>query len=293
MNNRLLAYLQLHFAVLLYGLTAILGDLISISALALVWWRVLITSISLLFFIRFGIQIYRMERKLVLVYSGIGFLVAVHWLTFYGAIKYSNASIVLAAMATTSFFTSILEPIITDKKFRWIELGLGMMVIPPMIMIAQNIDLEMKVGLWVGLLSAFLASLFSSLNKKWVDKASSSQITFIEMFSAFLLLSCIMPIVYDDIALIMPTSVDWIYIIILSLLCTTLAFVISMKALKHVSAFDANLVVNLEPVYGILLAIIILKEHQEMNLMFYWGVLLIMLVVFSHPIIEKYFYGKK
>ena len=287
MKNKTIAYLQLHFAVLLYGLTAILGKKISISALNLVWWRVFITSISLLFFIQFGKQILKLPRRMVLIYAGIGVLVALHWITFYGAIKLSNASIVLAAMATTSFFTSIVEPIITKKKFQWLEFVLGLLVIPPMILIAQNIDLSMMNGLWVALISAFLATVFVSFNKKWVDEASPFQISFIEMFSAFLFISVIIPFIVTDYNEIMPVGHDWLYIMILALLCTTLAYVISMKALKHVSAFDANLVVNLEPVYGILLAIVLLKEHQEMSVQFYVGVVLIMLVVFSHPFLKK------
>jgi len=278
MNPKRIAYFQLHFAVILYGLTAILGDLISISALNLVWWRVFITSFSLLFFIQFGKQIIAMPRKLILIYAGIGVLVAIHWITFYGAIKLSNASIVLAAMATTSFFTSIIEPLITKKKFQWLEFILGFLVIPPMILIAQNID---------------LSTIFSSLNKKWVNEASPYQISFIEMFSAFIFISFLLPFVLKGSSELMPTSSDWVYIIILSLFCTTLAYVISMKALKHVSAFDATLVINMEPVYGILLAIVILKEHKEMSPLFYFGVLLIMLVVFSHPILKKLLNAKQ
>ncbi|MBT8231486.1 MAG: EamA family transporter [Saprospiraceae bacterium] len=293
MTKKKLAYFQLHFAVLLYGLTAILGDLISISAINLVWWRVLITSISLLFFIELGKQILKMDKRLVLIYAGIGVIVAVHWITFYGAIKYSNASIVLATMATTSLFTALIEPLVTKKKFSKLEFVLGLLVIPPMVLIAKNIDLDLQKGIWIGLISAFLASLFASLNKKYVEKASSYQITFIEMFSAFLFISIVLPFVLTDINQLMPSPTDWIYLIILSLLCTTLAYVISMKALKHVSAFDANLVVNLEPVYGILLAIVILNEHHEMSLTFYLGVLMIMLVVFSHPILQKYSNGRK
>lgn len=288
MSQKRIAYYQLHFAVLLYGLTAILGDLISISALNLVWWRVLLTSISLLFFIQFGKQLLKLPKKLILIYSTIGVIVGLHWITFYGAIKLANASIVLAAMASTSLFTSIIEPIVTKRKFEWLELILGLLVIPPMILIAQNIDLSLMDGLWVGLLSAFLAACFASLNKKYVDEASPYVISFLEMFSAFVFISIILLFTVSDFSSVLPKPNDWLYILILSFLCTTLAYIISMKALKHVNAFDANLVINLEPVYGIVLAIFILKEHHEMSIWFYCGVIMIMLVVFSHPIIKKY-----
>ena len=287
MNKKLVSYIQLHTAVLLFGLTAILGDLISITAFNLVWWRVLITSLSLLLFIQFGTKLYKLGKKTLLIFLGIGIIVALHWITFYGAIKFSNASVVLAAMATASMFTSLIEPIITGKPFSRLELLLGMLVIPPMLLIANNIDLSMQKGLWIGLLSALLASIFACYNKKYVHLASSIEISFLEITGAFLFLSLCMPFIKTTSVEFMPTPTDWIYLVILALACTTLAYVLSVKALRQLSAFDANLVVNLEPVYGILLAVIILKEHEEMTPNFYWGMILIMLIVFSHPIIKK------
>jgi len=274
MNKSRIAYLQLHIAVLLYGLTAILGDLISISAVSLVWWRVLITSCSLLFFVGFGKKIIRLPPKTILCLLGIGVIVALHWMTFYGSIKLANASVALAAMATTSLYTSIIEPIITGKKFQWLEFGLGLLIIPPMLMIASNLDLSLMQGLYVGLLSAFLAALFATLNKKMVDAADAYEVSFLEMSSACLFITILLPFIIRKDVSFMPVGMDWVYLIILALGCTTIAFVICMKALKHVSAFDANLVINLEPVYGILLAIIILKEHKEMTPTFYLGMVL-------------------
>lgn len=292
MNKKLRSYIELHIAVLLFGLTAILGDLISISALSLVWWRVLLTSFSLLFLIRFGRNLVRLGFKLVCIYAFIGILVALHWLSFYGAIKYSNASIVLAAMATASLFTSFVEPFITKRRVSKLEVFLGLLIIPPMLMIAQNIEITMQKGLWLGLISAFLASVFSSLNKKYINKASPLEISFIEIFSTLILLSFILPFFVGEHQF-MPQYKDWIYLLILSFACTTLAYVLSIRALKQLSAFDSNLVINMEPVYGILLAIIILKEHQEMNLKFYYGVIVIMIIVFTHPILKKLLHGNR
>lgn len=276
------AYIQLHVAVVLYGFTAILGDLISLSALSLVWWRVLLTTLSMLFFVRFGRSVLRLPPKVILQFMGIGVIVAIHWLTFYGAIKYSNASITLAAFAVTSFFTSLIEPLLTEKRFDKLELMLGILVIPAMLLIATNIDLSLVKGLWIGLFSALLASFFSILNKKMVDKADSYQITFLEMGSAFLLLSFLLPFFIDSDTPLMPLPTDWVYLLILSLLCTTFAFIISLKALEHVSAFDANLVINLEPVYGIALAAVILKDHKEVSLPFYGGVAMILTIVLGY-----------
>lgn len=289
MNAQRIAYLQLHIAVLLYGLTAILGDLISLSAVSLVWWRVLITSASLLAFVGWGKRILSMQRKAIMSYMGIGVIVALHWITFYGAIKYANASVALAAMATTSFFTAIIEPIITGKPFQRLELILGMLIIPPMLFIASDLDLSLYKGLQVGLLSAFLAAVFATLNKKMVDSADAYQISFLEMSSAFLFISCLLPFIIDADTPLMPMASDWVYLLILSLGCTTLAYVISLKALNHVTAFDATLTINLEPVYGILLAAVILKEHKEMSFTFYLGMVLVMAIVFLHPFLKKRF----
>ena len=287
MENKRKAYLQLHFVVLLYGLTAILGDLISISAFSLVWWRVLITSISLLILLKMSKSLLSIPTSDLLKFAGIGVIIALHWVTFYGAIKLANASVALAAFASTSLFTSILEPIMTSKRFDKTELIIGILVIPAMLLIANTIDVSLLSGLWVGLFSAFLAAIFSILNKKMVNKATSYQITFIEMFSAFCFLSLLLPYMLGQGTQLMPLATDWIYLIILSLLCTTLAFILNLKALEHVSAFDANLVINLEPVYGILMAVFILKEHKELTPQFYVGVVIIILLVISHPIIKK------
>ena len=274
--------------MILYGLTAILGDLISLSALHLVWWRVMLTSLSLLFFVGFGRQILNIPRKDLWSFIGIGAIVAFHWVTFYGGVKLANASVTLVALATTSLFTSLLEPLLTDKKLDFIEVFIGLLIIPPLLLIANNIDLSMIRGFQVALLSAFLAAIFSTLNKKLVDKANSYQITFVEMASAFVFISLFIPFLTSDYTSLIPQKKDWLYLIFLSLGCTTFAFIITMKALKHVSAFDANLVINLEPVYGIILAIVLLKENTELSTRFYWGALLILLIVFSHPLIKKY-----
>ena len=228
-----------------------------------------------------------MERKDILAYVLIGMIVALHWITFYGAIKYANASITLAAMATTSLFTAIIEPIITGKKFQRLELVLGMLIIPPMLLIAKDLDFSLYKGLAVGLLSAFLASLFATYNKKMVSNANAYQISILEMTSAFLFISCLLPFVIDDDTPLIPQRSDWMYLIVLALGCTTLAYVISLKALKHVSAFDANLVINLEPVYGILLAVVILKEHKEMAPSFYMGMVIVMAIVLVHPFLKN------
>ncbi len=285
------AYLELHIAVFLFGFTAILGDLIQLSAVELVWWRVLLTSISLLFLIQGGRSILQASRKTILQFMGIGLLVAIHWVTFYGAIKLANASVALVAMATTSFFTSLLEPLFTRRRIKGYELLLGLLIIPGMFLIVNGADFSLLKGLLVGLLSAFLAALFGTLNKLMISKMPETSITFLELGSAWIFLSFVLPFYYhfgeSEVLFWPPRPIDWLYILVLALLCTTLAYVLSLRALRHLSAFAANLTINLEPVYGIGLAFFLLNDSQELGPQFYLGVMIIMLAVLSYPVLRN------
>jgi len=291
MNNTQKAYVHLHIAVILFGFTAILGDLITLPALILVWWRVLITSISLLFLIGFGKKLLTIPKKRILQFMGIGALVGLHWICFFGSIKYANASVGLVCFATTSFFTSFLEPLITKKPFRLYEMSLALIIIPGMLLIVNNIDVSMMMGVWLGLAAAFLASLFAIFNKQLVNETDPFNITFLELGSAWLFITLLLPFYFmtEESSNFFPNLEDWAYLLVLALLCTTFAYVIALKALKYVSAFTANLTLSLEPVYGIVLAVLILKENKELGLGFYIGSALILLSVVFYPIIKKYF----
>jgi len=283
------AYIELHIAVFLWGFTAILGDLIQLSALALVWWRVLITSISVLFLLRNGLNLKRLSRRSIAQFSFVGVLTALHWVTFYGAIKLSNASITLVCMATCAFFTSLIEPLIMRKKMVWTEILIGFLIVPGMVLIVQNVEAKMHLGIVVGLLSSLLAAVFSTLNKKWIDNAEPLPITFIEMTSAWLFLSAVLPFFFhaEPNAVLLPSAKDFAMLLVLSLLCTTLTWVLVLRAMKHLSAFTSNLTVNLEPVYGIFLAWLLLGDQKELSPGFYWGVSMILVVVFAYPFLKK------
>lgn len=289
-NDKLRALVLLHIAVILFGFTAILGDLINISAALIVWWRVLITCISLLFFLRFGKDLRGIPKRLWKAFALIGVLIGIHWLCFYGAVKLSNASITLVCMATTSLFTSIIEPIYFRRKVQGLEMVLGALMIPCMYLVVNGIEEGAYLGVFVGLLSAFFAAAFTVGNKKIIDDVKPMVMSFIELGAVFVLISLLIPplMIYNpDLVIMPPSAMDWIYLLILSLACTTLAWVISLVALKHISAFENNLIVNLEPVYGILLAAVILKEHEQLNPSFYIGAGLILVVVLLYPISKK------
>lgn len=231
-----------------------------------------------------------MPRGLLLRYMGIGFLIALHWLCFYGAIKLANSSIALICVATVAFFTSLIEPIFVKRKFDMLELVLGFLIVPSMFFVVQNVDVSHMNGVWAGLGAALLAACFSILNKKYIDEASPYAINFIEISSATLLVTFIIPFFSDmsDMeSLLPPRTIDWIYLLLLALVCTTLANVITLKALKHLSAFASNLVFNFEPLYGIILAAVLLKEYEQLTPEFYLGGAMIVAIVMLYPVLKN------
>lgn len=289
MNQRRKAYIETHVAVILFGFTAIIGKLISLSAFQLVWWRVMLTATSLIAFneVRKGFKLLaKKDRNKFLL---IGILVGLHWVCFYGSIKYANASIALVTFATIALFTSFLNPLILRTSLNRLDVAIGIMIIPGMVLIVNNIDIQLVTGFWIGILSAFLASLFTVYNKKYIQEADPILITFLEMSGAFIFLSLCIPFYIFSLenSVSMPSFSDLVYLLILSLLCTTLAYVLSLKALKYISTFESNLIYNLEPIYGIALAILILNEHKELTFNFYLGVALILSLIFIHPILTK------
>lgn len=223
----------------------------------------------------------------------IGCLVCIHWVCFYGAIKYSDVSIALSCLATTSFMISIIEPVINRTRVKWYELSLGLLVIPGVIIIVHVSQLYVS-GIILGLLAAFFAATFTVLNKRVIHLHNPIGMTFIELFSGLILLSLVLPLYlhFFPATQMAPASSDWIYLLILSLGCTTLPFILALHALKHLSAFATTFMVNLEPVYGILLAIPFFHENKDLDALFYLGTGVILAAVFIHPLLNKRF-GEK
>jgi len=284
------AYIQLHIAVFLFGLTAILGSVIEMSAFMIIWWRVLITSVSLLFFIQMGKNLNKLSTKTILRFSGIGLIIGLHWLCFYGSIKWSSSSITLICMSTTSFFVSIFEPLILRKRLEKSDLFLGLMIIPLMYIALSDIDQKFYLGAMVGILSALLAGIFSILNKKYISEAAPLEISFLELSSILVLFSAILPFYYfrePDLVILPPSFLDFVYLLILALLCTTLAWVLSIAALKSVSAFTSTLVINLEPIYGIILGAILLKEYKYLSPRFYIAGFFIVGLILAYPFVQN------
>lgn len=274
------ALIKLHISVFLAGFTGILGKLITLNEGILVWYRIMITVVTLYVILSLRKKIGHISASSVWKLMGIGALIALHWVCFYGSIKLANVSIGLICFASVGLFTAVLEPLMTGAKFRIAEIGLGLISLLGIYLIF-HFDTRYRTGIILGLISALLGALFSVLNKKNVELAAPQTLMLYELSGGVLLLTLCMPVYlhYFPTTYIFPTLKDWAWLLVLSWLCTVYAMDLMLQALKKVSAFTQNLTLNLEPVYGILLAFVLFKENENLGAGFYIGFSLIALSV--------------
>lgn len=279
-------YLMLHLIVLIWGFTAILGLLISLPAIELVFYRTLIAAVGVA-----GLFVLK-KRNLLLPFPstirviGVGFIIAMHWILFFWSARVSTASVCLAGMATTSLWTAFVEPLFNRTKIKWYEVGLGLMVISGLLVI-----FSFESGYWLGLsmalVSSLMAAVFSVLNVKLARKHDPYQITFYEMAGACLFTLLFMPVysryLTEDGMNLSWAGYDWFWLLILGGICTVYAFSVSVELMKRLSAFSINLAVNLEPVYGIVLAVLIFGDSEKMTPQFYLGTGIILVSVLTYP----------
>jgi drug/metabolite transporter (DMT)-like permease len=260
----------------LAGLTAPIGNLIQLNGLVLVFYRMLLTVIALIPIYLLqgsGIKVsFNEKMKLML----IGVLIAIHWVCFYGSIKLANVSIALVCISSVGIFTAILEPLFNQSKFIWNDIFIGLLSLLGIFFIFQ-FDIHFRTGIIVGLLSALFASIFTIINKRLTSTYTTQTIQTFEMSGGLLFLTLVILVLnaYQHSAFIVPTQSDWFWLVILALVCTVLANYLMLNALKKISAFTMNVTLNLEPVYGILIAIILFDEHKQMGKGFYIGIVLI------------------
>jgi drug/metabolite transporter (DMT)-like permease len=282
------ARLQIHFCVLLWGFTAILGKLITLPALPLVWWRMLLVTGALLLVPRVRRHLRAMSWRLIGAYAGIGVLVSLHWLTFYAAIKLSNASVGATCIALGPVFLAFIEPWIARRKFDPRELLIGVAVVPGVVMVVGGVPVDMRIGIAVGVLSALFVALFGSLNKRMVESGDPLTVTFIELGTGTVFLTLLAPLLPHQGALfVLPGLHDALLLLALAFGCTLLPFTLALVALRHMSAFGTQMVTNLEPVYAIVLAVVLLGEQHELDHWFYLGVVVILAAVFVHPLLHR------
>lgn len=287
------AWLQIHFCVVLWGFTAILGKLISLPALPLVWWRMLLVVALLMLLPRVWRGLRAMSPRLRWSYAGVGVLVALHWLTFYAAIKLSNASVGATCMALGTVFTALIEPWLTGKRLSKREVGLGVAVLPGVALVAGGVPDEMLIGVAVGTVSALFVAFFGSLNKRLVEHGDPLSVTALEMAAGVAALTVLAPLcgllspAFGGDPFLLPDLSDSAYLLTLAVLCTLIPFALSLMALRHLTAFGAQLAINLEPVYAIFLAIVLLGEQRELSPRFYLGVAIILGAVLVYPLLVR------
>ena len=283
-NQSISSHLKLHFIVLIYGFTAILGKLITLPAAQLVWYRMVIALIAFYLFIRWkGTQLYVPLRQFLILF-GIGIIVALHWITFFGAIKIANVSVALGCLATTTLFTSLLEPFFFRKRIVKGEVIIGILIIFGLYLIFRY-ETKYSFGVIVALISAFLAGLFTVLNKKMVIHQKASVISFYEMIGGICCITIYLLFsTHGTTTLSLPSSSDFIYLLVLGTICTAYAFAVQVDIMKHLSAFIVALTINLEPVYGILMAWFLFGESEQMTGGFYLGTTIILTSVLGFPL---------
>lgn len=291
LNDKVKSYLHFHLIVFIWGFTAVLGALITLDAVPLVWYRMLLASVFILLWIKWKKKKLRLAPKRVLVMIVAGVVIALHWLTFFGAIKVSNVSITLALLSTGAFFTSILEPIFYKRKVIWYEILFGIIVILGLYIIFK-VETEYVLGILLALVSAFLSAVFSLINGKLARKEDASVISFYELLTgaaAISLYLLVLSFLGDggfNAQFFNISAEDWMWLLILASVCTAYAFIASVAVMRHLSPYTIMLTINMEPVYGILLAFWVFGSDEAMAPGFYYGAAIILTTVIMNGFLK-------
>ncbi|MBA6155384.1 EamA family transporter [Tenacibaculum sp. S7007] len=286
-GNKLKNYLHLHFIVFIWGFTAILGALISIDAVPLVWYRMLLAVgfIALYFLIRK--KSFKVDKKALLKFAVSGVIIAIHWITFFKAIKVSNVSVALVTMSTGAFFASLIEPLFFKRRIKSIEIILGLLVIVGLYIIF-NFESQYSLGIIYALISAFLSALFAVLNGLFIKTHDANTISFYQLLFGVLGVTIYMLFTQQfTIEFFQLSSSDWMYLLILSSFCTAYAFIASVQVMKYLTPYTVMLTINLEPIYAIILALIIFGEKEQMNPEFYYGAFIVLFVVLLNGLLKN------
>lgn len=285
-NDKLFNYLHLHIIVFIWGFTAVLGALITLTAIPLVWYRMLMaTGFVFLFLIVRKVNL-RFSWKVLSGFALAGIIIALHWLTFFGAIKASNVSVTLAVISTGAFFTSLLEPLFYGRKIILYEVFFGLLVILGLYIIF-DVEASYTTGIILALVSAFLSALFSVINGKFVLKHKATAISFYELLFGVMGISVYLAATGGfNTEFFTVTAHDWMYLVILASICTAYAFIASIHVMKWISPYTVMLTINMEPVYGIVLALLVLGDSEQMDVQFYYGAVIIIITVIANGIIK-------
>jgi drug/metabolite transporter (DMT)-like permease len=286
-------YLKLHFIVFLWGFSAILGKLVSRPAAEMVWYRSILAAIGMGAVILVTRGTFMVSRRDLVKLLGIGGVVALHWIAFFGSARVSNVSVSLVGFATNSLWTALLEPWVNKTSIKKYELLLGLLVIAGLYLIF-SFDFQYKAGLLLAIFAGFTSAVFAVANSRFVKRIPARSITFYEMLGVVAATGMFVPLYHviaeDRVQLpVLPTGMDILYIAILAGVCSVYAYTVAVELMKRISVFMIQLTLNLEPVYGIIMAVIIFGQQEKMNLHFYAGTLLILSAVISYPLVRRRF----
>lgn len=287
-NDNIKSYLQLHFIVFIWGFTAIIGTLISLGALSLVWYRMFLAIGFILLYLGYKKIKINVSKKAFIILMFAGLVLGIHWVTFFAAIKVSNASVTLACLSTGAFFTSLLEPLFYKRKIIWYEVLFGLVVICGLYIIF-NVEESFISGILLALSSAFLSALFFVINGKLAKLYAPSVVAFYQLSGGvfFLSLYLLFTGCFNQSFFIVSVT-DWFWLFVLSSVCTAYTIIGSVKVMQFLSPYTVMLTINLEPVYGIILALLFFPEKEKMSFGFYIGALVILSTVIMNTIIKNY-----
>jgi drug/metabolite transporter (DMT)-like permease len=286
-------YLKLHFIVFLWGFSAILGKLVSIPAVEMVFFRSAIAAVGMAGVIVFSKGTFKVDTRDFVKLILIGFIVSLHWLAFFGSARVANVSVSLIGFATNSLWAALLEPWFNKTKFKKYEIVLGAIVLFGLYVIF-SFDFQYKLGLFFGVIAGFTSALFSVFNSKLVKRIPSRTITFYEMIGVFAGTALFLPIYQitwaeNHTLRLIPSAYDWLWISLLAGVCSVYAYTVAVELMKRVSVFMIQLTLNLEPLYGIVMAVIIFGNTEKMSLSFYVGAMIILSAVATYPLMKKKF----
>ena len=293
LSVKLKNYLHLHFLVFIAGFTAILGELITIGSIPLVWFRMLIATLLMFFFLRLKKTNLNISIETIVKFFIAGIVIALHWITFFEAIKQSNISITLAMFSTGAFFASLIEPLFFKRKIIWYELLFGLMVIVGVWLI-MHAEIQYLNGILLGVSSALLSTLFNIINGKFVKRYVATVISFYEFISGVLLITLYILLVGEGftIEFFQLSNSDWLYLFILGSVCTAYAFIAAVYVMKYISPYTVVLTYNMEPIYGIILAILLFPSKEKMSIEFYIGAVIIFCTVILNGMLKNSKYSK-
>ena len=286
-KNKLKNYLLLHLVVFIWGFTGILGALITIDAIPLVWFRMGLAVLFIIIYFLIKRNSFWIDKKGIIKFSFTGIIIALHWIFFFKAIKVSNVSVALVTMSTGAFFTSLIEPIFFKRRIKPVEILLGLLVIVGLYIIF-NFETQYKLGIIYALISSFLGAFYAVLNGLFVKEYNANSISLYQLFFGALFITIYL-LITDGFSVAffrIPTS-DWLYLLILSSICTAYAFITSVKVMEDLSPYTVILTVNLESIYAIILALIIFGDKEKMNFEFYIGAFIVLFVVLLNGIIKN------